>query len=165
MRHVAEEEKELARPKLLGERQAEVLSARDVAAALQAMVRAVGVTVSDEEDLRLALAEELRPRQLLLLLDNFEQVMPAAEDVAHLLPHCPEVRFVVTSREALRVPGEQLLPMVTLTFAGSDALPSCSCTAFTIREPKRRTARRAGRVARLASRSHAGHGSSSAEGR
>jgi predicted ATPase/class 3 adenylate cyclase len=90
-------------------------AARDAGTALQAIVRAVGVTASDEEDLRVALAEQLRPRQLLLLLDNFEQVMPAADDVAHLLAHCPDVRFLVTSREALRVRGEQLVPVAPLS--------------------------------------------------
>ena len=94
-------------------------AARDAGTALEAIVRAVGVTASDEEDLRLALAEQLRPRQLLLLLDNFEQVMPAADDVAHLLAHCPDVRFLVTSREALRVRGEQLVSLAPLSLPGN----------------------------------------------
>ncbi|HEX2222160.1 MAG TPA: adenylate/guanylate cyclase domain-containing protein [Candidatus Limnocylindria bacterium] len=89
--------------------------ARDSEAALQAIVRAVGMTVSGQEPLREALAEELRPRRLLLLLDNFEQVMEAANDVAYLLRHCPQIRAVVTSREALRVRGEQLFPVPALS--------------------------------------------------
>src|SRR3712207_7888130 len=51
-------------------------------------------------DLRVALGEQLRGRQLLLLLDNFEQVMPAADDVAHFIQQSSQLKVVVTSREA-----------------------------------------------------------------
>ena len=56
------------------------------------------------------LAEHLRGRRMLLVLDNFEQVMAAAPAVAELLRQCPELKVLVTSREALRVQGERALP-------------------------------------------------------
>ena len=52
----------------------------------------------------------LRERQLLLVLDNFEQVVDAATGLAELLAHCPGVSCLVTSRAALRVRGEQAVP-------------------------------------------------------
>jgi predicted ATPase/DNA-binding SARP family transcriptional activator len=48
-----------------------------------------------------AVIAELRPRELLLVLDNFEHVRGAAPFVAALVEHAPEVRVLVTSRIAL----------------------------------------------------------------
>ena len=93
----------------------DLAAARDSYAALQAIVQTVGVTVSTEALRASAVAEELRLRTLLLLLDNFEQVMPAAKDVAELITLCPKLKVLVTSREALRVRGEQLLPLSPLS--------------------------------------------------
>ncbi len=58
--------------------------------------------------------EHLRDRHLLLVLDNFEQVMSAAPLVADLLTSCPRLRVVATSRERLSVRGEQELPLPPL---------------------------------------------------
>jgi predicted ATPase/Tfp pilus assembly protein PilF len=56
----------------------------------------------------------LRDRHLLLVLDNFEQVMTAVPLVADLLTRCPGLRIVVTSRERLHLRGEQELPLPPL---------------------------------------------------
>ncbi|MDQ4082450.1 MAG: NB-ARC domain-containing protein [Actinomycetota bacterium] len=90
-------------------------AARDAAGALQAIVGAVRLTPSDRVDLRDALAQELKPRHLLLVLDNFEQVMDAARDVAALLQHAPKLKVLVTSRQALSVRGEQVFPVAPLS--------------------------------------------------
>lgn len=50
----------------------------------------------------------------LVVLDNFEQVLPAAGFVADLLGRCPELRIVVTSRAPLHISGEQELPVPPL---------------------------------------------------
>jgi predicted ATPase len=52
------------------------------------------------------LAEHIGERALLLLLDNLEQVIEAAPEVASLLERCPNLTLLVTSRELLRVRGE-----------------------------------------------------------
>jgi len=50
----------------------------------------------------------------LLLLDNFEQVLPAASVVAETLEACPSLKIIVTSRECLRIYGEQEYPVSAL---------------------------------------------------
>ena len=55
------------------------------------------------------LVEHLRDLQLLLVLDNFEQVVPAAPLVGELLAACPRLRIIVTSRAPLRLRWEQEL--------------------------------------------------------
>ena len=54
-----------------------------------------------------ALVDWLKPRPLLLLLDNFEHVLEAAPCVAQLLAQCPRLKVVVTSRTVLQLRGER----------------------------------------------------------
>ena len=60
------------------------------------------------------LAELVSDRRLLLLLDNFEHVVAAAPEIPALLAACPRADVVVTSRERLRVQGEQVYPVPVL---------------------------------------------------
>ena len=53
------------------------------------------------------LAEHIRDKSMLLLLDNFEHVVEAAPDITSLLASCPSLEVLVTSREPLHVMGEQ----------------------------------------------------------
>jgi predicted ATPase/DNA-binding SARP family transcriptional activator len=66
-----------------------------------------------------ALEEHLRDRSLLLVLDNFEQVIPAAPLLVHLLAAAPRLKIVVTSRAVLRVSGEHEFPVPPLGEAPS----------------------------------------------
>src|SRR5262249_42562086 len=53
------------------------------------------------------LAAALQESELLLLVDNFEQVLPAARNIARLLDAAPKLKIVVTSRAPLRVAAER----------------------------------------------------------
>ena len=59
-------------------------------------------------------AELVVGRRLLLLFDNFEHVVDAAADLADLLLSCPNADVLVTSRERLRIQGEQVYPVPVL---------------------------------------------------
>ena len=61
-----------------------------------------------------SLAEHIADKRLLLLLDNFEHLVEAAAVVADLLGGCPNLHLVVTSRELLRLPVEQVYPVPPL---------------------------------------------------
>ena len=61
-----------------------------------------------------SLADHLRDRSVLLVLDNFEQLMPAAASVGDLVRAAPPTKLIVSSREALRVAGEQEFPVPPL---------------------------------------------------
>jgi predicted ATPase/class 3 adenylate cyclase len=61
-----------------------------------------------------SLKDTLRDKRLLLVLDNFEQVLPAAPLVTDLLAECPTLRILVTSRAVLRVSGERDYPVPPL---------------------------------------------------
>jgi predicted ATPase/class 3 adenylate cyclase len=60
------------------------------------------------------LAEQLAGKQVLLVLDNFEQVLAAAQDIGELLTRLPKARVLATSRSPLRVYGEQEYPVPPL---------------------------------------------------
>ena len=60
------------------------------------------------------LAEHIADKRLLLLFDNFEHVVDAADGLSELLAACPKLHLLVTSRELLRVPGEQAYPVPPL---------------------------------------------------
>jgi predicted ATPase/class 3 adenylate cyclase len=60
------------------------------------------------------LDQHLRDRKLLLVLDNFEQVLDAAPAVEQLLSHAPGVKVMVTSRSVLSVYGEREYPVPPL---------------------------------------------------
>jgi predicted ATPase/class 3 adenylate cyclase len=63
-------------------------------------------TISQALGARHGLAEHIGERELLVLVDNLEQVIAAAPELAALLAACPRLTLIVTSRELLRVQGE-----------------------------------------------------------
>jgi predicted ATPase len=92
-------------------------------AVLPTIARTLGLPDSEQPPAQ-ALKEYLRERQLLLLLDNFEQVIGAAPLLAQLLAAAPRLELMVTSRAALRVSGEQEFPVEPLELPDLARLPA-----------------------------------------
>jgi predicted ATPase/class 3 adenylate cyclase len=68
------------------------------------------------------LAEHIHDKVMLCLFDNFEQVVEAAPELAALVSVCPNLDVLVTSRERLRVGGEQTYPVPPLAESDGEAL-------------------------------------------
>jgi predicted ATPase/class 3 adenylate cyclase len=79
---------------------------RDPGLVLETAAQAVGA--------RNGLAEHIGGTATLLLFDNFEHVVEAADDLAALLAGCPRLNVLVTSREPLHLSGEQQYPVPSL---------------------------------------------------
>ncbi len=60
------------------------------------------------------LTDSLGNKNMLLVIDYFEQVLEAAAVVAELLASCREIKILITSRAPLRVAGEQEFPVPSL---------------------------------------------------
>ena len=88
---------------------------RDPALVPSAIAQSLGLQDSRGSPLVQHLADYLAERTVLLVLDNFEQVLSGASIVAELLAVGTGTRFVVTSRAALRLSGEQEIPVPPLT--------------------------------------------------
>ncbi len=82
-----------------------------------------GVLEIGEAGERRGLGDFLRDREILLVLDNFEQVVEAASLVGELLAGCPDLKALVTSRGLLRVYGEREYPVPAMGLPDSGGLP------------------------------------------
>jgi predicted ATPase/transcriptional regulator with XRE-family HTH domain len=81
---------------------------------IPAIARALGVPETAAQPIREALLTFLRPRRLLVVLDNFEHLLGAAHELGELLGAAPGLVLLITSREAVCVTGEQLYPVLPL---------------------------------------------------
>jgi predicted ATPase/class 3 adenylate cyclase len=93
----------------------DLAAARDTDAVVALVARAVGLEDQSGHSPVDELRRRLRPQQLLLVLDNFEQVTVAAPTLVELLNDCPDLKLLVTSREALSVRGEHLFTVPPLS--------------------------------------------------
>jgi predicted ATPase len=84
---------------------------RDPALVAPTIARTLGLADNLGQTAIDLLAGEIGDGHVLLVLDNFEQVMTAGPDVTDLLRRCPNVRCMVTTRIPLRVSGEQEYPV------------------------------------------------------
>jgi predicted ATPase len=75
------------------------------------------------------LSHAVRPKRMLLLLDNCEQVLAAAPDVAALLATSPRLAVLATSRASLRIRGEHEFPLLPLPAPAADPLPPLEALA------------------------------------
>jgi predicted ATPase len=87
----------------------------------QALVHALGLSVSRDDQTGEELIDFLRPKQMLLLLDNFDEVTAEAGVLARILEHAPDVRLLVTTRERLNLLEETLLTLDGLKHEGAES--------------------------------------------
>ena len=88
----------------------------------KAIARALGVFENPGEPLLATLKRVLAQREVLLLIDNFEHVISAATLVSELLAASLHLKVLVTSRESLRLVGEQEYPVLPLSLPVTDAV-------------------------------------------
>jgi predicted ATPase/class 3 adenylate cyclase len=96
------------------------------------IAQALGIRDRAGQPLLARIAEMLQPKQVLLLLDNFEQVVGAASQVADLLTSCPQLKMLITSREVLHVRAEHEFAVPPLALPDPAHLPDL---ATLIRSP------------------------------
>ncbi|MFN8637813.1 MAG: tetratricopeptide repeat protein [Chloroflexota bacterium] len=99
-----------------------------------AIGQALGLRMAGPSAPMAALMEALRDRELLLVLDNFEQLLPAAPQIAELLVACTGLKVLVTSRAALRIRGEHELavPPLALPDPSEAAISSSVATCAAV---------------------------------
>src|SRR4030095_7891963 len=86
----------------------------DVDSFLPTLAQSLSIRETSEASLLKSLVASLRQRNLLLVLDNFEQIINAALHLPSLLVGAPGLKILVTSREALHVSGEYEFPLAPL---------------------------------------------------
>jgi predicted ATPase/class 3 adenylate cyclase len=87
---------------------------RDPEAVLPAVAHTLGVREASYRPVLEELKAHLQDKEMLLLLDNFEQVTSAGPLVVELLQGCPRLKVLATSREALHVRVEHIFPVPPL---------------------------------------------------
>jgi predicted ATPase/class 3 adenylate cyclase/Tfp pilus assembly protein PilF len=88
-----------------------------------AVAAPLGVGEAVDRSLEEGIEEHLREKKLLLVLDNFEQVLEGAQLVARLLAACPGLEVLATSRIPLGIYGEREYPVPPLSLPDPEQLP------------------------------------------
>ena len=110
----------------------------------------LGIRDNGEAGLEERIARALEGRKVLIVLDNFEQIVDAAPQLVRLYTVAPLASFLVTSRVVLRIRGEQVYEVGTLRTtrrhrahqrgAGAPLAPPSSCSSIAPRRPSRSSA-------------------------
>jgi non-specific serine/threonine protein kinase len=93
----------------------DLAAVRDPDLVAPAIVQTLGVRAVGQQPAVAMLKTFLAKRQILLILDNFEQIIEAGPIVTDLLQACPHLNVIVTSRSLLNVAGEQAIPVPPLS--------------------------------------------------
>jgi predicted ATPase/class 3 adenylate cyclase len=102
----------------------DLVTATDSDAVLALIATAIGLGDTAERSPLDDLRRHLREQRVLIVLDNFEQVAVAAPTIVELLADCPGLKVLVTSRQALRVRGENVLSVPPLSLPAAAASAS-----------------------------------------
>lgn len=106
-------------------------------AVIPAMADALGLSFYGPTSPRTQLANFLRDKQMLVLLDNVEQLVDAAELFVELLQHAPALKLLLTSREPLNVQGEWVFQVAGLEIPKGNNLEDSSAAALFIQRARR----------------------------
>ena len=110
----------------------DLITATDSDGVLALIVSAVGLADATERSPLNELRRQLRAQRVLLVLDNFEQVTVAGPVLLDLLSDCPGLKLLVTSRQALRVRGENVVsvPPLSMPAASANATTAVELSQF-----------------------------------
>jgi len=92
------------------------------------------------EDPKVQLLNYLRRKEMLIIMDNFEHLINEAELLVEIFENAPKIKFLVTSRERLRLKGEWLMEILGLdipTEVGSDEIETYSAIQLFVESAKR----------------------------
>jgi non-specific serine/threonine protein kinase len=95
----------------------DISTINDPALILSAIAQAIDSPEEPRRALKNTLRDFLSNRLILFVLDNFEQVISGSPILAELLDENPHLRLLVTSREALHLRGEQVVPILPMPSA------------------------------------------------
>ena len=101
----------------------------DPALVIPTIAHRLGLMESSSQPVLELLKLSQRDKQRLLLLDNFEQVIEASPELTKLLEACPDLKLLVTSREVLRLRGEQQFVVPPLALPDTKHLPEAGLLA------------------------------------
>lgn len=91
---------------------------------VSAVAQALNIRETPDQRLAASIAAAFGSSEMLLVLDNFEQVLPAGTFIADLLAACPGLKVLVTSRALLRLSGERAVDVNPLALPDLLALPT-----------------------------------------
>jgi predicted ATPase/DNA-binding CsgD family transcriptional regulator len=107
-----------------GVRFVQLVDVTDPGLVAAAIARSLGIQEAGRVPARDAVVVAFRDSAALLVLDNFEHLLPAAPLLTEVLAACPRLKILVTSRALLRVAGEQALPVPPLALPDPQMAPS-----------------------------------------
>jgi len=90
-----------------------ISEAKDV---LSAVIAALGLSEASDSQPIARVINFLRQKNILLVIDNFEHVLEASAELVQTLSASPQIKAIVTSREALHIPGEHQFSVEPLPF-------------------------------------------------
>ena len=94
---------------------------RDAALVVSEAARVLDVAEEPGRPLIQTLCAHLKAKRVLLIVDNCEHLIKPSADLAHAIVRgAPHVRLITSSREALRIPGEQTYPILPLPLPNRD---------------------------------------------
>jgi predicted ATPase/transcriptional regulator with XRE-family HTH domain len=96
----------------------------DPALVVSTIAHSLGLKETEQRSLLDLVQIALRDKCILILLDNFERLLPAAPQLANLLARCPQLNILVTSRAVLHIQGEYEFSVPPLALPELEPLPA-----------------------------------------